>query len=372
MKIFFYLFLFFISSLIFLSYHTIIGSDIQLHLNIAFEAFNKGKTPFPPLYYLVVGSVLLFVKKHSILFLMMVFVLSLSVITKIYLSEIFLKKNSDIIFNKKYLYIFLILLFFIQPIHFYGYSIYGMIGKGMISSWHNSTTIFTMPFVILLFIYSIDFYHNPRNNYNLFLLVLFVLCNALAKPSFLFSFIPVYFILFFIKHKFSLYTLKIIGLVSLSFLSVVILHSLIYTQTTTDSVIFSPFSEWLLFSQNIFIDFILGLAFPIVTILVYPKIVSNNFTFIYALFLVIMSYVIYICLAEAGTRAGHGNFGWQILMSKYLLYLISISLLYNIILSAKKLKIKEYFVIFILFLHFLSGLMYFVTLAVDNFSRWLF
>ncbi len=64
-------------------------------------------------------------------------------------------------------------------------------------------------------------------------------------------------------------------------------------------------------------------------------------------------------LAESGDRFGHGNWGWARIPASYILFLFCIRSLFK-----EKRNKKFYLVIFVLFLHFLSGLLYLLKVSL--------
>jgi hypothetical protein len=100
-----------------------------------------------------------------------------------------------------------------------------------------------------------------------------------------------------------------------------------------------------------------SLSLPIMTIIFYRDILKSE-AFVYALFLFIISFIISISFVENGPRLFHGNFIWQNVFTIYLLFLTNVIYLYNKLSIKSSFENKDILLMFLLFLHFISGFLY--------------
>ncbi len=310
------------------------------------------------------------------LYLVSIILLSFMVTFKYIASKTIIYKLFDFkktITNKqKWLYLltlFLVLFLhpIITPLDFSDQKYY--LGKAAINIWHNSTTIFTMPFVILLFFYSYLYLKYTKIKHLIYVFVLCVL-NVLAKPSFMFAFIPVFSVLVLYKHKFSKETLY--AYLALFFAGIIIIaqyyyiynynkSNVLFTSNDTMSVIIAPFKVLKLFTQHIFVDFLTSIAFPLFLYLFYLKTIKKKLLINYSWLLLIFAYIIAILFAEGVGRLGHGNFTWQLIMCNYLLFLVS-TFYFITTIKFKKIKKQDFFLSIIWLAHLASGILYVIRL----------
>lgn len=192
-----------ISILILIYYYFtfIIDSDIVDHVKfITNYAIYDIPTPANFLYYFVVYLVSFFSSNSTVLCWVSVFVLTFAtffkyvLVKKIISSELAASYSNPILLSS--LLSFSLLFTFSLP------SI--LIFKGLLCSlnfspnvWHNSTTIFVMPFVILLFWTSLKQLKEFQVK-RLFIITVLIITTVLIKPSFIFVFVVAYPI-FFLK-----------------------------------------------------------------------------------------------------------------------------------------------------------------------------
>lgn len=239
--------------------------------------------------------------------------------------------------------------------------------------WHNSTTIFVMPFVVLLFWISSKQLKDFNQKRLLIILVLIVL-NALVKPSFLFVYFLAYPILLFRNYLFSkLFWINLIP-IFVAFFLIIIEYYLIYLGPKTGDNTSVAISLFYLYNNTnvelnwfyivlIFISTIISsFLFPIVLLLKNRqllKVEMIQFAVLCVFFGLIISNTFY----ETGGRAMHGNFSWQNFMCSFLLFFVCVLQLLKLI-SAKQSWKKYRIEIGVLGLHFLSGLVYFLKIMV--------
>ena len=169
-----------------------IATDIPSHANFIVGYLDGTLPPQTNfLYYLTVYCVSFFSNKiecliaSSYLVLVAITFLKYILSRKIIHNEV--SKGNDIAGIMPSVSAMLLLFIFSLP------SVYILFGKFYIMSsppnvWHNSTTIFVMPFVILLFWQSLKQLENYSAKRDLVLFILLVL-NILIKPSFIFVYL---------------------------------------------------------------------------------------------------------------------------------------------------------------------------------------
>jgi len=154
---------------------------------------------------------------------------------------------------------------------------------------------------------------------------------------------------------------------------VLILEFWVIYKTTTpsikeaSSVIFMPF-----YRNPEFADFGLipvsmafSLLFPLLyTLLNMPKLLYSKL-FWYTFLSFVVSVLIFLFISESGPRASHGNFYWQIVITTWFCFFVSLlSLLKDIKTSGFTLKNK--LLISLFSIHVLLGIIYFVRILVTG------
>ncbi len=179
-------------------------TDLTIHASFVQE-IHDGIRAYPAnfLYYLTI-NLLSFFNPSNLKFATIV-TLSLALLFKFLITKNILRellpftKEKDIVIN---LIAFSLLIIIGLPTFPFIFSNFLYIGSYSANVWHNSTTIFAMPFVLLLFWQSykqILEYKFVR----LFYILLLIILNILIKPSFLFAIIVVYPLLLLLVFKFS-------------------------------------------------------------------------------------------------------------------------------------------------------------------------
>lgn len=369
-----------ISILILIYYYFtfIIDSDIADHVKfISNYAIYDIPTPANFLYYFVVYLFSFFSSNSTVLCLVSVGVLTFAtffkyvLVKKIISSELSASYTNPIFLSS--LVSFSLLFTFSLP------SI--LIFKGLFCSlsltpnvWHNSTTIFVMPCVILLFWTSLKQLKEFQVK-RLFLITVLIVTTVLIKPSFIFVFLIAYPIFLFKKYLFSkLFWINLIALFP-AFFIIVIEYYFIYVESTAEdksSIAVALFhiintryahGNWI-YILAVFIGTIVsGFLFPIVLLFRNRKLFKEEMIQ-FAILCSIIGLIIGYSLYETGNRSLHGNLTWQNVMCSFLLFLVCIVQLLKLI-AANPLKWKGYRIeISIFALHFLSGILYFFKVLV--------
>ena len=351
-----------------------IRTDIELHAQFI-KDYAYGNKPFQVnfLYYLAVYFFSFFSDKTSSLLVMSVYVLTIATFVKYYITKTILLTELNISeFKEKRLISIIsfssLFLFTIPVVYFFTNYYYLLTCTPNV--WHNSTTIFTMPFVLLLFWIS---YLQLQNHSTKRLLVIFLLIvfNAIAKPSFLFVFFIVYPIFLLIKYKIKNKTfwMNLIPIaLGVVFIFLEYLQIYLNSNNTSSSSVtikfLSFFKNWSV-GNNIYLMLLLSILssflFPIILLLKNKQLFKSNLI-LYSLTCVVISILISISLSETGARANDGNFLWQVIMCSYLLFFSCILELLKLI-KQNNFSFKKYFIeLFVLSLHFVSGIIYLINI----------
>ena len=245
------------------------------------------------------------------------------------------------------------------------------IGNYVPNVWHNSTILFLFPFALLLFELSykqLESYTAKRNIW-IFLLILLNLC---IKPSYFFVFIAVYPILLLSKYKLKKeFWFSIIPLI-IGFFFLILEYWIIYkTQKPSgkeaSSVIFMPFyrnPEFADLSQ-LPLSMVFSLFFPLIyTLLNLPKLLKSRL-FWYTFLSFVVSVFIFLFISESGPRASHGNFYWQIVISTWFCFFVSLLSLLNDF-KIKGNTFRNKLLLSLFSIHVLVGIIYFVRILVTG------
>lgn len=331
------------------------------------------------LYYPVILILSFFQNNTALINVISVLVLVFSVIFK-FLTAVFIFKNeckSEDVFYKKtikvgpiyfgieVLILFVVLLvclaqnFIIKP------SATMALGYLPVNTWHNSTTIFLMPFALWLFYRSYIFIENHKEEKNKYWrlgeLLLLAVFTVFIKPSYFFAFsiaFPLYFLLRFgiTRHLFHA------GLVSLfSGLALLLVYRYVFTGGDS-SVIIRPFQVWGYWTTNIPMSLLASVFFPLLFLLFYFKEAIRNSLLSYAWVNMLVATAIYILLTETGGRAMHGNFSWQTIICNFILFLTTWILFMKIVFKKERMENKDKIIVASFLLHVIFGLIFLLKL----------
>lgn len=204
------------------------------------------------------------------------------------------------------------------------------LGSFVANVWHNSTTIMVMPFVLLLFYMTVKLLKEFKFKTLCWICLLMVL-NVLTKPSYMFVYIPLFF-------AFSLYTYRLSAkslYISLSLLvtgGLIIAEYLLiykYYGGSGDDVIIDPLK---VYANSIGMRNLQYLSLPVGLVAIFLSYLFPILLYIkrkpsmidwFAIISVFGSILIHLLFCETGNRMWHGNFYWQVVMSSYILFLLS-------------------------------------------------
>jgi len=371
-----------ISILILIYYYFtfIIDSDIPDHIK-SLTAYLEGSVPIRAnfLYYFTVYLFSFFSSNSTVLCGVSVGVLAFATFFKyVLVKEIISSELSESYINP---ILFSSLLSFSLLFTFSLPSI--LIFKGLLSSlslsptvWHNSTTIFVMPFVILLFWISLKQLQEFQVK-RLFLITLLIVTTVLIKPSFIFVFVLAYPIFLFKNYLFSkLFWINLIP-IFLAFFIIAIEYYFIYVTSKGEDkssiaidlfhIINTRYAQgnWIYIIAVFVSTIVSGFLFPIV-LLYRNRTLFKEEMIQFAILCSIIGLIIGYSLYETGSRSWHGNLTWQNVMCSFLLFLVCALQLLKLI-AANPLRWKAYRIeISIFVLHFLFGILYFFKVLVTT------
>ncbi len=321
-----------------------IYTDIQGHIEQIQEMARGELLRGNFIYYLIVWLLALGQTKSVYLAISSIFILTAAVVAKYQITFHYLKKHASAAWL---LALALVFAFSLPgPDFFY---------RGQIppNIWHNSTTLFLMPFALLLFIESEKYlFQGKFDSLKIFLILIFL--NIFIKPSFFFCIgliLPVMALFHFGIQK----AVRDLWLpMGMGWVLVGLQYVLTYylDPSETDAVSgaglqLAPLLVWRANSSLIGLSLLASLAFPLVAL---------RRSAIFAWALLAFGLLIYIFVAETGDRALHGNFAWQNIVCMYMLFLV----------SAKTAFRFKSLAAFFLALHVISGLAYLAKIIITG------
>ncbi len=119
---------------------------------------------------------------------------------------------------------------------------------------------------------------------------------------------------------------------------------------------------WSLYSKNIFLSLVLALAFPLIVLIFNFRSLINNRPYRFALELLLVGTLEFMLLLEKGNRLGHVNFSWGYMSGLFIVFMMSIWLLFNNTILKKNNRIVLIIEWICLSLHFIAGIIYFIYL----------
>jgi len=234
-----------------------------------------------------------------------------------------------------------------------------------VNTWHNSTTIFLMPFAVWLFYRSYRFIisESSAGKWYRWLLELVPLCmlTIFIKPSYFFVFavsFPLYCLIRFGAGKKFPVTLLVVVLASGA---LAVVYNFVYAGTGS-SVAIDPFYVWGYWSANIFLAFICSLVFPLLFLLFYRKEAWHDHLLSYAWLQMLVATIIFIMLKETGGRELHANFGWQTIVCSYILFVSTWIRFMGILMNKKSTGTGDRIIAGSFVMHVLFGIVYLLKL----------
>ena len=194
--------------------------------------------------------------------------------------------------------------------------------------WHNPTFVFAMPFTLALFMLAARYLREPTRT-NLAMVGLLMPLNAVAKPNYLLAFGPCWALLLGARciasfrigwaaaHR------AMIDLV-IAFGPAVVALLIQYVTTFTAAapggqrIVLAPLKVWSLYSPNIPASILLGIAFPLATMICYPRQTLSDSRLLLG-WAVLAAAILQFALLGETTRMSHANFAWGCYMADHVL-----------------------------------------------------
>ncbi|AWI25077.1 hypothetical protein [Flavobacterium pallidum] len=356
----------------------VVATDIQLHAQFI-KSYTDGQMPFQVnfLYYFTVYALSFYSKDLILLLFVSIYVLAAISYLKYYVAKKIIHSEIGTIAKKPIivssLAAFLLLVCFSLPSILYLDNIY-YLANFPANIWHNSTIIFAMPFVILLFWNSLQQISDYKPTRTL-VIILLIAVNIVIKPSFIFVYVVAYPLLNFLKYKFSRqFWINIIPVfvafffVILQYYYVFISAETVAKQSSVKIDFFNVLAHWtgsthwyqiLLIVVSTIIS---SYLFPIVFLAKNRRLLKQDMVF-FAVLCTVVGLLIFYALSETGEREFDGNFIWQTFMCSFLLFFVCIIQLLKSIFTnplgwrAHKIEIVAFL------LHLISGIYYFYRLT---------
>lgn len=191
--------------------------------------------------------------------------------------------------------------------------------------WHNSTTIFLMPFALWLFAATLAYLRTGAPPMLWWVLAAGAL-NVAIKPSFAMVTLVVFPLACLTQFGWDARLRR--ALYACAGVAVLIGLQYLYIfevgDDTGSGVTLDPFAVWSFYSTNIPWSLLASLAFPLVALAAYRRRLWRFDFFRYAAALTAVAIAMFVVLAETGLRAFDGNFMWQAVVCVYVLFLSTI------------------------------------------------
>ena len=297
------------------------GSDLPEHARFAILNLSEGdifKGNFLLYFLMNVCSGFSYDKSHTLIALC--FLLSASKVFLFWISFLYLKVKLGKLLSFA-ISISLLIVTVVSFNLFLGHFTF-YLGYLVPNVWHNSTIIFSMPFCFLIYINSLTVLEKVQLNQVIYLTFLVLIC-VMIKPSFFFvyscSFSLIVLCKFWpnIKKILLLHIPIVIGL-----LGVLYQYLTIYDGSDGSSVIIglpSP-PSWHKYWSVYGLYVLVSLAFPLSFFVLNYKRIKLNCEFWLVCLMLLFSIFIVLVFREAGVRANHGNFYWQIIPSMWIMF----------------------------------------------------
>lgn len=318
------LYFFYHLSLNYIYQQNIYLSDYPSHIRNMVNIF-KGELPFsyPIWHYFVKALTIIFALNN---------VLASSVVTSIVvvIYAILIYKTINILtftHSTSYSLLTVLLTFVllvIGPLDIPNYNKYYILGQWSPNIWYSPTFVMLKPFALVATIFVIATL--KKSSIPLALVTIIVsIISIFSKPSFIIVFLPSLLIFYVLRKNYvnSKNTL-IIFIIFLSTIGAILFQfSLLFIESNVH-ILIDPFGVWSKFTPSIIVSLLLGLAFPILYLLLYYKRVFHNDYTLFSWILTAISIFIALVFAESGERYLHGNFFWSYATSINILYIFTL------------------------------------------------
>lgn len=241
------------------------------------------------------------------------------------------------------------------------------LGQFPANIWHNSTTIVVMPFVILAFDSCCQYFTNSDNK-SLRRLFLWSILIYIIKPSILPILVIVFPVFTLVQYGFK--RPFVLSLIYGAFFGALLLLPMLWMQSggtgrnEGGGLEFALFKVWSLYSNNYWASILASLLFPVVCLILYLKMVIRDVSLMFSWAIWILSFLLFAFVNETGSSLKAGNFGWQVIMATYLLFLTNLVFFNRIRAGREKVFWKERVVVSIFGLHLISGMVYLFKMMI--------
>jgi len=354
------LIVFFVMAVFFYYIMNYVVSDLPAHADIAIGMLNN-HTLFTNnfLLYLLANLFSGFSGDITAVRLSLVLLISVAEAAKYLITKSVFQKYTSI--NKSVLCSICLLVVYIIP--WLSFDINSLYLSYLVPNlWHNSTIIFSIPFAIGMYLFSVELFDSFQNSTIVKLSVCTILC-VLVKPSFFLVWICVY--PFFILYRYG-WTKSLLICMTPAVLGCVCLgyeYLSIFDNSSQDGVYFGlripiklvPFS----------IKMITSLSFPVVFAFVYNKFILKDKEFWFNVCLLFAAVVIWLFLHESGPRASDGNFYWQIVPCMWLFFAYILKVFINKE-NYPNTSWKRYTMLSLFGIHVVFGLIYIAKIIISQ------
>ena len=221
--------------------------------------------------------------------------------------------------------VFVVSMLFLMPLINMSY-----IGVFTPNPWHNPTFNFARVFSIVTFVCFLRLTDPEIKHWSTGGLVLFTVSATLsmwAKPSFMMTLGPAMGLVVLAGWIRGRISRQEVGQLAACLVPAVValwlVHQSVYGKDeASGAVVFAPGRIWGLYSKSITLSVVLALAFPLYVFAVRIRRLSYTFTF--AFVNLVLSFLVFFCLAEEGPRASHANFVWSYMGGLFFFFLVAI------------------------------------------------
>lgn len=232
---------------------------------------------------------------------------------------------------------------------------------------HNPTYVILRPFALLLFFYLVDHYTTFSSKRDLLIVAILMCMATLSKPNFTISIIPAFAIinLLHAKKKDHKNWPLFFAMAIPAGIILTIQYFVMSSNEVGNKLIFAPFKAILYYADsfgNVLLFLLLSLAFPLSILILYWKRTVKDFTFQLAWLNFLVGLFTFYLLAE-DVYLSSLNFLWGPMLGVFILFVQSMLYfgdeLYVLKNAGQKIRIREVYLSVILFLHLVSGFVYF-------------
>lgn len=299
-----------------------------------------------------------------------VMILSLAVTLSAYIICRFLKNFTRLNNTQALFFTFVLIVLSMICDPFFVANLY--VAQGTPNIWHNPPSIMVKPFILLVVFLSLYALNNHQIKYYILTSIL-LFVSFWYKPSFGIVFIPALGVYLVFKHTMKMryyfyYIMMILPSVLYSLYQLLVLEKYgLYGAKSP--IVFAPFAVLHLYSPNILVSLLLGLAFPLALLFSrFKQVFQNDYLFLSWL-VTLCGYMQFALFAQSGAEFVQANFAWGYFMSLSPLFVFSVIEFVNWICDVNlnmKNKIKIIPITTLLALHFTSGVFYFLRILTGH------